>query len=226
MTPRDRELWDALVYNAYDSVGFPGGAEPNLEDRRTAVIHRGGVSGITVCIEPADLSYTGERLEPFANRAWLARQIERWSGRRWNGTLQGDCGIRQFGVITVKEGDPDEFDENVVALTKTARVLGRWSKSDITFNPDKLRDAEDFQVEVVLAHELGHAFGFWHTEPGTGFVMDAHVPRSRRMWPAKERQLAQLAYDVGPDVDYPGFAGSTPVSALPFLNRLFRWLME
>lgn len=71
----------------------------------------------------------------------------------------------------------------------------------------------------ALAHELGHALGLWHVEPGIGFVMQATNPRSPGAMPDKERDLAQLAYEVGPGVTYPGLEGATPVPALPFLGR-------
>ena len=77
----------------------------------------------------------------------------------------------------------------------------------------------------ALAHELGHALGLWHVEPGTGFVMEAMNPRAPRMMPAKERELAQLAYDVGPGARYPGLEGATDVPALPAAGALLLGLL-
>ena len=225
MTARDRELWDQLIYDAYDSTGFISMGK-DLEDRQTAVIRSSAARTADICIEPADQSYTGERLAPYANEDWLERQLERWTGLPWRGDLSfGEC-LRLFGVVNVREGDPEEMGENTLAITHTWRNFGQWSRSEITWNPDNLRRAEDFQVEVALAHELGHALGLWHTEPGTGFIMDARVPRTRPTWPAKESSLSKLAYEVGPNVDYPGLVGATPVPALPFLDGLFRWLIR
>ena len=50
--------------------------------------------------------------------------------------------------------------------------------------------------------------------------MDAEVVTSPQTWPGKERDLAQLAYEVGPRVDYPGFADATPTPTLPLAGLL------
>ena len=228
-TARARKRWDELVYAAYDDVSAV--TRPTaLEDRRTLVLRDRSVPSITVCMEPSDATYTGERLAPYANEKWWREQFERWTGLRWRGDLQVNtyCQMRLFGVIVVEEGDPevDDLGDNTLASTFSRITFGGWSSSRIKWHPDNLRKASDFQVEVALAHELGHALGLWHTEPGTGFIMDAHVPTRRPTWPAQERDLAQLAYEVGPGVLYPGLEGATPVPALPFLDRLFRWLIR
>ena len=218
MTVRDRELWDALVFDAYDSSG-PQGDLP-LEQRRTRTVSAGDLRSVDVCLPRRDENVTGERVAPYANEQWWQRHIERWTGLPWRGSVTIDCGIRLFGIIRVTEGDPEQIDEDVLATAYTNRTLGRWLGGEIEFNPDNLPRAEDFQVEVALARELGHLLGMWHTEPGTGFVMDAHLPTSPASWPTKERDLAQLAREVGPGVDYPGLASTTSVPALPLAGLL------
>ena len=54
--------------------------------------------------------------------------------------------------------------------------------------------------------------------------MQATNARSPGAMPDKERDLARLAYDVGPGVRYPGLEGATSVPALAFPNGLFGWL--
>ena len=78
---RDRELWDALVYDAYDHPGSTGQAyHPGpigememaslpLTERRTIVMHRGEATSFRLCIQSADESYTGRRLERYAGVA-------------------------------------------------------------------------------------------------------------------------------------------------------------
>ena len=218
MTARDRELWDALVFDAYDSSG-PQGDLP-LEQRRTRTVPARELRSVDVCLPHRDENVTGERLAPYANEQWWERHIERWTGLSWRGSFFIDCGIRLYGVIRVMEGDPEQMDEDVLATARSNWTLGRWLGGEIEFNPDNLPRAEDFQVEVALAHELGHLLGMWHTEPGTGFVMDARVSTSPTSWPTKERDLAQLASEVGPEVDYPGLASTTSVPALPLVGLL------
>ena len=229
MTARDRELWDALVYDGYDNGG-PLGDTP-LTRRHTLTIGANTARTVDVCLPRQDQNYTGERLAPYASEQWWKRHIERWTGVPWNGDVTvGNCLRFYSRIINVREGDPDQmtasYGPDVLATAGSTRAPDRWMSGEIEFNPDGLRRAEDFQVEAALAHELGHILGFWHTPPGTGFVMDSEVVTSPQTWPAKERYLSQLAYEVGPDVDYPGLTGATPVPALPFLDGLFRWLMK
>ena len=225
-TVRDRELWDQLVYNAHDNHSTNAGP---LDRRRTMVVAAGTVPTITVCMESADQSYTGERLAPFANESWWREHIGRWTGMPWRGELQigRECSSALWRKIEVREARPeDDLDDTTLARADTNRFLGRWLRTEILWNPDSLRRVDEFQAGWGLAHELGHALGMWHVETGTGFVMEARNPRAPRPMPAKERELAQLAYEVGPGVRYPGLEDATPVPALPFLDGLFRWLMR
>ena len=224
-TARDRELWDQLIYNAFDN--FKTNAGP-LERRQTLVIAADRVPTITVCMDSADQSYTGERLAAFANEAWWRDSFEHWTRQRWNGKLQigRECDGRLFSKIEVREGDPEDLGDNTLARADSSRGGSRWLRTEILFHPEHLADIDEGQASWALMHELGHGLGMWHVEPGTGFVMEAMNPRATRMMPAKERELAQLAYDVGPGEVYPGLEGATPVPALPFLDGLFRWLMR
>ena len=76
MDARDRELWDAIVFDAFDNPTRDP-APPNwwmsrlpLEQRRTMVMRRGAVTAIRLCIQSADETYTGERLQPYATAEW------------------------------------------------------------------------------------------------------------------------------------------------------------
>ena len=107
-TACDRALWDQLIYNAFDN--FKTNAGP-LEQRRTLVVAPGTVPTITVCVESADQSYTGERLAPFADEQWWREHIGHWTGLRWRGELQigRECSTALFRKIEVREGDPDDL---------------------------------------------------------------------------------------------------------------------
>ena len=221
MTARDRALWDQLVFDAYDNSEALGHQNTPLEERRTLVIASGTIPRIRVCVEAADESYTGERLVPFATREWLNAQIERWTGVSWRGTLSGPCGLT-FYVINVREATAADDLGGAFARTDTRFVVATtiWKSSEIIFNPDSLRSANDAKVEIAFAHELGHVLGLWHVELGSGFIMEPQIGNASRSWPTQERDLAQFAYRVGPRVDYPGFVPMTPVPALPVVGVL------
>ena len=218
MSARDRELWNQLIYNAYDNHSTNAGP---LDRRQTLVVDADRVPTITVCIESADQSYTGERMAPFANERWWREHIDHWTGIAWRGDLQigRECSSALFRKIEVREGDPEELG-NSLAVANSSRGGTRWLRTEILFHPEHLQKTSEWQAGWALAHELGHALGTWHVEQGTGFVMEARNPRNPRQMPEKERELAQLAYEVGPGVRYPGLVDTTPVPALPLVGLL------
>ena len=230
----NRELWDALVYDAYDHAaanratldamsGLP------LEERRTVVVDDSALRGgrLHFCLQPADGSRTGERLTAYDDPAWWSRQIRRWTNVGWSGEVQVQAcaGEPPPDWVYLREGTPDEFDasdDNAVAYTRIARYrdthgIGvQLARAEIVFNPERAPDLDEDDFEKVLAHQLGHVLGFWHVPPGSGFIMARHV--DDLMWSEEERRLANLAYQVGSSVLYPGLVrgGPEPVPTLPF----------
>ena len=219
MTARDRELWDAIIYAAYDSP-MPEPTHENgmtslpLEERRTLVIAENTVRTIQICIQSSDESYSGERLTTYSDSSWWRRQIDRWSNFSWRGDIQIDACTDEpmTSWIHVREGDEGEVGEEAYAHALSWRyydphgVESRWSHSEIVWHPENARKLDEAEFEQTLAHELGHVLGLWHTPPGTGFVMDA-TGFPLGPWSAKESSLTQLAYRVGPNVQYPGLLG-------------------
>ena len=230
----NRELWDALVFDAYDHPT----ADPDtsdamsglpLEERRTVVVDESALrSGrVHFCLQSADESRTGERLAAYDAPAWWTRQIRRWTNHGWSGEVivEACSGEPPLDWVYLREGEPDEFDasdDNTVAYARIARyrdthgVGVQLARAEIIFNPDRAPDLDDDDFEKVLAHQLGHVLGFWHVPPGSGFIMARHV--DDLMWSEEERRLANLAYQVGSSVRYPGLVrgGPEPVPTLPF----------
>ena len=220
----NRDLWDALVFDAYeeptanpmisDSMqGLP------LDQRRTLVIRGDVVPTIRICLQSADESLTGERLAAYSDPAWWARHIRRFTNVAWNGTIQtGSCtGEPPEGWVYIREGEDGEITvPDRLARADSWRsfdphgIRGRWHRSRIIWHPDRVRDTvrnSDEWMEGTLAHELGHVLGLWHVNPASGFVMLASG--GRRTYPDDERWLAQWAYRVGPNVQYPGLLRPT-----------------
>ena len=216
MTARDRELWDALIFNAFDNFGV----SLPLRERHTLVMERRHATSFRICIQSADESYTGERLQPYAETRWWREQIQRFTNFRWTGTIEvAACrGEAPRGWVYVREGNVGEVSDDALAHAGSSRYAdphgsysGDWHSGNIVWHSaERVRETPEQYFELALAHELGHVLGLWHTAPGTGFVMDKSggvglpVPRSDT-----ERWLAQWAHVVGPGVQYPGFVRQT-----------------
>ena len=122
MTARDRELWDALVFDAYDNQ-TPNSEYPAsmqmlpLQERRTLVINRAEVPTIRICVQSADESYTGERLAKYSDPAWWTNEIKRWTNVIWHGELRvAPCtGEPREGWILVREGGEGEVRSDRLA---------------------------------------------------------------------------------------------------------------
>ena len=221
MTARDRELWDAIVYGAYD-YPIPNPMSENgmtslpLQERRTLVVAENTVPTIQVCIQSSDESYAGERLAAYSDSSWWRRQIDRWTNFSWRGDIQIDACTDEpmTGWVHVREGDEGEVAEGALAHATSWRysdphgIGGRWARSEIVWHPEAVQDTSEEYFESTLAHELGHVLGLFHALPGSGFVMvSGETPP--RPWTDKERWLSQWANRVGPNVQYPGLLRPT-----------------
>ena len=193
------------MYDAQEnrwSSGFPGAL---LRDRRTLVTRPEVVPTIGICIESPEMSETGRRLEPFSDASWWREHIARWTGLRWNGEIRiaACAGEPPRGWIHVREARRDEH-LNANAYASSQRVphthnAGRWLSSEIIFIPEHLPFTDDAVLEIVLAHELGHALGFSHVF-GANFIMGY----AGQTFGEEESELAQLAYRLGPGGAFPG----------------------
>ena len=231
MSARDRELWNAMIFDAYDAPDADPSAKDHwrtaipLEERHTMVMDRGDAMSFRLCIQSADDSYTGQRLERYADEAWWRKQVQRFTNFQWRGDIEIDTctGDVPRGWVYVREGDEGEVDDENLAYASSWRRFNphgtaeTWVRSEIVWHSaEKVRDTGEDWFESTLAHELGHVLGLWHVPPSSGFVMMGSG--GMRTWPDKERWLAQWAHDIGPGVKYPGFVFDTPVTALPLVG--------
>ena len=204
MSAQDRELWDAVVFNAYDRPAEDSFGNP-VEERSTEVASRTAATSFGLCIESADESYTGQRLATsgYHDPNWWRREVEHFTGYRWDGalTVEDVCDptwstSSPFRILVreATRGEAAEFTARTFSVRGVIAV--------IIWHPDHARTVSDAVFDSVLIHELGHALGLWHAPFGSGFVMaQGGLPSAR---PEKERWLTQMAFEVGPDVGYPG----------------------
>ena len=234
MTAQDRVLWDALIFDAYEHPTPSPDAEDYwrssipLEERHTRVMDTGDATSFGFCIQKADESYTGQRLEPY-DSAWWRGEVQRFTNGRWTGTIEvGTCtGDPPAGWVYVREGDPGEVDDDSIAhtvswfSTNTHGTVETWVKSEIVFHSEqKVRNTSEAYFKVTLAHELGHVLGLSHVPPSSRFVM---APGTLSTWPDQESRLAQLAHQIGAGFEYPEFGpANTPATGAPTITGTAR----
>lgn len=228
MTAQDRELWDALIFDSFDHPTPSPDANDHrsslpLEERHTRVMGLGDATSFRLCVQSRDESYTGQRLDRYADPAWWREQVQRFTNNSWAGTLEtGTCtGNPPNGWVYVREGKPGEVDDDALAQARSWRQYNphgsgeTWIRSEIIWHSEeRVRGTDEAWFESSLAHELGHVLGLSHVPPDSGFVMLGG--NGHRTWPDKERWLSQYAHHVGPGIKHPGFA--LPVTAIPLVG--------
>ena len=124
------------------------------------------------------------------------------------------------GIVRMRDGTPEEFADKprTIAYAQTWRyeypdgTFAKWAYTDIVVNPDPPGAPED-PVElarwgiVVFAHELGHALGFSHVDNRNSLLYPYIY--AEQTFSDTEILHAQLAYDIGPGVLYPGLIQPT-----------------
>lgn len=127
----------------------------------------------------------------------IPRLVEQLTGETYRGLVVSGCeDRRQAEWITIVSATTRE-EPRLAGACGQARV-GAYDDGDgagrIWFN-EECDSGATTSFRTGLAHELGHAMGFWHVPHGSGDAMDPSPDRDD--FSIKERQHARHAYKRG-----------------------------
>ena len=142
----------------------------------------------------------------------IPRLVAQLTGHPYRGRVLTGCADRdRDGWITIV---PTTAVEQGNRRCGSARGVGQRAGRIWLRAAAECYGADDAGFRVTVAHELGHAMGFWHVPMGHGHVMAPTVPLGRTDFTEKERQHAQLAYQRG---RHARFCGTAETCAAPSL---------
>ena len=209
----DVQFWDELVFNALE--------KPDYEDRRTFGLSDAELADLDIYIKT---TAPEEGVSPISEdmlgwwRQAISEAVREITGEPWRGRITTGVDSRELtdGRINVGIGTEEYFADRDACATATTSYYAfpdggyaRWAYAEIRFNPDD--DSCIFRDDsraTTMAHEIGHVLGLFHvSDPAALMYKRSGYDRGYT------RQLvdhAQLLYELGPGLPYPGFGPAIP----------------
>ena len=205
-------IWRQLVFNEWEE-------HSTFEQRRTHVLTCDQALNLDVYYPSVELP-TADFQEGHRS-FWrtvteVATSCGRFRGRVDFGT---DGRTLRDGMVNVYVGTRDQFaGNNFLAYTTrwfstfTDGTFARWRYGEIVFNPDvewaeSEEDTSRHNFDKVFVHEMLHLLGFFHVSDPASLMNATYGQRADLE--GIEVEHAQLAYEIGPGVQYPGFLRPT-----------------